>query len=430
MAAELRLFWRFLFLSPAAIANFQHQMLTVEQALESILSAVQPGKKELVGIDECLNRVLAENLTTPHDSPPFDKSMMDGFAVHSSGVTDSERFCLAVQETITAGHVPAHAVGAGMASRIMTGALIPEGADCVVPIERVVYDEAVPDQVTIAKEDIRPEWNVLRQGTSARANSPLLASGTQLEPQHIAVLAEFGVAQVSTYRPPRVSVLATGDELLDVTEPLVPGRIRNSNQPMLIAQIARAKAVPVPLGIARDNRDNLRQHIAEGLKSDFLLLSGGVSAGTLDLVPSELAAAGVTQVFHKIQMKPGKPLWFGQLQKHEHRCWVFGLPGNPVSSMICFELFVRPALRKFAGIDNPLPQVTAATLTAEVKVRGDRVTYFPARLEHSDAEISATPVPWGGSADLRSTADANGMCILEPCECAYESGQQVKVIFW
>jgi molybdopterin molybdotransferase len=182
------------------------------------------------------------------------------------------------------------------------------------------------------------------------------------------------------------------------------------------------------LGVAKDTREDLGPKIISGLECDFLLLSGGVSAGTLDLVPSELQAAGVEQVFHKIQMKPGKPLWFGRLKNGDHQCWVFGLPGNPVSSMVCFEVFVRTAMRKLAGHRKPEPTMVEARLTEAVTVKGDRATYFPSRLELTADGMTVSP--WGGSADLRSTAQANGMCVLMPRAESYAAGESVAAICW
>ncbi|MEQ9409591.1 MAG: molybdopterin molybdotransferase MoeA [Fuerstiella sp.] len=405
-------------------------MLTVDQALAAILDhVVQPGVS-WQPLQDCLHLVLARDLTTPHDSPPFDKAMMDGFAVASAGFDLGRTRTLPILETITAGVVPRHTIGPDSASRIMTGALIPSGADCVVPIEQTQFDEAAPQTVMVAADVVSADRNILRQGVSAQAGTPLMNAGTRLEPQHIAVLAEFGVAEVPVHRPATVAVLATGDELLPIDQPLTPGRIRNSNEPMLVSQIQRANAVAVPLGVARDDRAELRDFICRGLKQDILLLSGGVSAGTLDLVPSELATAGVSQVFHRIQMKPGKPLWFGRLQQDDHTCLVFGLPGNPVSSMVCFELFVRTALRRFSGLSDSAPRMVPAILTQDLMVKGDRVTYFPCRLNLTATGLEATPVPWGGSADLRSTADANGMCVLHPQTSGHQAGQQVEAILW
>lgn len=405
-------------------------MLTVDQAISAILNHVDVTTTDKVPLQDCLRLILAEDIDTPHDSPPFDKSMMDGFAVNSSDFNSGVNRELSVLETITAGTIPTCVVVRGTASRIMTGAPLPDGADCVVPIERVSFDDGCGVTVTICGDDVTADRHILRQGFAAKSGEPLLKAGTQLEPQHIAVLAEFGVANVPTHRRPTVAVLATGDELLPIDQPLTPGRIRNSNEPMLVSQIQRALATAVPLGIAKDNREDLSVKINQGLQCDFLLLSGGVSAGTLDLVPSELAAAGVVQVFHKIQMKPGKPLWFGQLQNKHHTCWVFGLPGNPVSSMICFEVFVRTALQKFAGTVSPEPQQIQATLKESLIIKGDRITYFPSRLEHTSTGTIAIPVPWGGSADLRSTANANGMCVFPPQKTVYEAGETVDAVIW
>lgn len=405
-------------------------MLTVTEALDLILTQATALPAETVSLRDSSRRVLAESLTTPHDSPPFDKSMMDGFVVDSRTVFSDGANELSVLETITAGTLPTQTPAAGTASRIMTGAPIPPGADCVIPIEHTQFDEQQPTVVRIASDRVEAEKNVLRQGVAAKAGAPLLSAGTVLQAQHIAVLAEFGVAELQTIRQPSVGVLATGDELIPFCEQLTPGTIRNSNEPMLEAQIGRAGAAAAPLGIARDNEAELANRIADGLQNDVLLLSGGVSAGTLDLVPAQLAAAGVKQVFHKVQMKPGKPLWFGTLERDDQRCLVFGLPGNPVSSMVCFEVFVRPALDQLAGRPAHGTRQRTAELTSEITIRGDRFTFFPSKIERTDGGLSATPVAWGGSADLRSTAEANGVCCLEAGGTGYTAGAAVPVICW
>lgn len=402
-------------------------MQTVESAIDHIRQTVPVGQPTKIPLREARGLALAEDLKTPHDSPPFDKSMMDGFALCVGEKTEGTHE-FKVREVITAGVVPTETVTSTNAARIMTGALLPAGANCVVPIERVEFDEARPDRVVISLDDLKPEQHVLRKGFNAETGDPLMAAGTTLAAQHIAVLAEFGVANVPVAARPSVAVLATGDELLDVSAALQPGRIRNSNELMLTAQIARTGASPVPLGIARDDRIELQQKIRAGLKEDILLLSGGVSAGTLDLVPSVLQEEGVEEVFHKIQMKPGKPLWFGVLPG-EKPCFVFGLPGNPVSSMVCFELFVRTALNRLAGKLPEEPQPISGELTQPMSVRGDRVTFFPARTEFIDGQVQVTPVHWTGSADLRATAEANSMCRLEPGP-AHQTGDLVPVYLW
>ena len=405
-------------------------MLTVKQALNLVLDHASPLTMRTSTLQECPDHVLAHSLTTPHDSPPFDKSMMDGFAVESRTVFDGDEADLKVIETITAGTLPTQIPSVGTASRIMTGAPLPPGADCVIPIENTRFDPHNPETVTIRREHVVGEQNVLRRGSAAKKASPLLPAGTQLKAQHVAVMAEFGIAEVPVVPQPAVGILATGDELIASSEPLTPGRIRNSNEPMLEAQVHRSGAEPVPLGIARDNERELSERIRAGLDRNVLLLSGGVSAGMLDLVPAQLEAAGVQQVFHKIRLKPGKPLWFGILHSEQHHCLVFGLPGNPVSSMVCFEVFVRPALEKMAGLPPHGARNQTATLTKDFTVRGDRPTYLPSTMVRTETGLNATPVAWGGSADLRSTAEANGVCCLEPGEPGYSAGASVPVICW
>ena len=405
-------------------------MLTITEALEQVLNQTKTRQAETVLLADCHNCVLAADLATPHESPPFDKSMMDGFAVDSRTVFESGVTELSVLETITAGTLPTQRPGAGTACRIMTGAPMPQGADCVVPIEKTSFSDEQPKVVRITPEHVASERHVLRKGASATAGTDLLAGGTPLKPQHIAVLAEFGLSSVDIIPQSRVAILATGDELIPSSEPLTPGRIRNSNEPMLVAQVQRAGGIPVPLGIARDDAEQLSVGISAGLKCDVLLLSGGVSAGTLDLVPAQLAAAGVRQVLHGIHMKPGKPLWFGAARTGHGLCLVFGLPGNPVSSMVCFEMFVRPALKKLAGRTPHGPEMHPATLTEEICVKGERPTCFPSLLCRTPEGLTATPVAWGGSADLKSTALANGLCLLEPVPGRYQAGDTVLVTAW
>jgi molybdopterin molybdotransferase len=270
---------------------------------------------------------------------------------------------------------------------------------------------------------------MMPRGKSMRRGDTVLSAGRELRAQELGALAEMGVAAVPVRRRPRVAILATGDELVCVAEKPGPGQIRNSNETMLIAQVRRAGGEPVPLGIARDNRPDLAAKIREGLQCDVLLLSGGVSAGKLDLVPSELDAAGVKEVFHKVNVKPGKPLWFG-LCETMNRCCVFGLPGNPVSSMVCFELFARPAIRRLMGIENPRPEPVFAQLLHPFTFRGDRHTYHPCQLEWTQNGLFARIGTWHGSADLRSTVDTQGLAVFQPEETVFQTGDRIAVIPW
>lgn len=405
-------------------------MLSVSDALGMVLAKTERSAVETVALANALHRVLAVDLLTPHDSPPFDKSLMDGFAVTTSASADQELIQLAVVETITAGMVPTKAVTRTHAVRIMTGATLPANCDCVVPIERTQFDESTPDQVVIPRDAVVAEANLMRRGTAARQGSQLLCAGTELQPQQIAALAEFGQAGLPVYRRPTVAVLATGDELIPYDQPLRSGAVRNSNEPMLLAQAATCGACPVSLGVARDTVAELSIRIQQGLEHDVLLLSGGVSAGTLDLVPQQFAAAGVEQIFHGVDMKPGKPLWFG-IRRHKSRTTlVFGLPGNPVSSLVCFELFVRPALKKISGIGGQGRSALVARLTHSFTVKGNRPVYQPAVISVDEGQLKVRPVAWNGSSDLKATVEANGMALMTSAHGGYHAGELLSVWFW
>jgi len=401
-------------------------MLTVVEALDAITSVVAPGPVESVPLAEALGRVLAERVDSDIDSPPFDKSLMDGFAVRATDVaTGTAR--LVVVEEVTAGEVAEKSLETGQAIQIMTGAPIPDGADAVVRIEDTEVE--IDQQQTLVRIDTRPVTtgqDMIQQGTSMRRGDAVMPAGRRLRPQELGLLAELGQHTLSVHRQVTVGVLATGDELVAIDRQPQAGQIRNSNESMLAAQVRASGAVARELGIARDNPEDLAAKIREGLDCDILLLSGGVSAGRLDLVPEQLEAAGVTEVFHKVKLKPGKPLWFGTSKD----AIVFGLPGNPVSSMVCFELFVRTALRRLAGTDPATPCPTAARLACDFEFRGDRPTYFPGRLENQPDGPRVTPVNWHGSSDLRSTADANSMIHFPAGNQLYQARQWVEVHEW
>ena len=577
-------------------------MLSVTQAFDKLLATVEPLAAVSLPLSDVLGLTLAEDISAPADSPPFDKALMDGFAVRAADVA-SGFVSLKVVEIVTAGRVPSKSVGPGEATQIMTGAPLPEGADLVVKIEETLPDI---DSVHVTMKSITPGANILRRGTSVRAGDVVLKAGMKLNGSRIGALAELGRAVVQVHRRPTVAVLATGDELVPIDETPGPGQIRNSNEAMLIAQIQAAGAIPIPLGFARDNRTDLRAKIQEGLQCDMLVLSGGVSAGMLDLVPSELKAAGVHEVFHQVALKPGKPVWFGvqmnrrssasviaadksfneniptekntsrvrlSLDKFYERiqsmqrggplfdvlrsipfirrlvvienesevdiayqridaiinamskwekdhpdkldifrvrriasdsdttiedvdqlivdfrrtnefleqsdgqnasqrikefrkfaryfedaagaprttavehslrrtvapssvltaqssCYVFGLPGNPVSSLVCCELFVRTAIRRLMGEQPPKPRPMPARLEHDYSARADRPTYHPAKLMWSPEGAVVKLVPWHGSSDLCGTVAANGMAFLSGEAKEYRAGDMLEVIAW
>jgi len=402
-------------------------MLSVNEALEKILATIVPLEVIRVPLGESLGMTLAEDIHSSIDLPSFDKALMDGYAVKIDDIVNGSA-TLRVIEVITAGNIPTKTIAPGEASQIMTGAPLPQGADAVIKVEDTQRDG---DNVVIKTTSPTSNTNIIRRGTSVRVGGRVLRSGMNLNCARIGALAELGHDEVSVQRRPRVAILATGDELVPIDQTPGPGQIRNSNESMLAVQIQAAGGIPVPLGIARDDRDILKAAIVRGLECDMLVLSGGVSAGTLDLVPSSLADAGVREVFHKVQMKPGKPIWFGTGRGPTGSvCHVFGLPGNPVSSLVCFELFVRTAIRRLMAIDPATPQAVVGQLEHDYSTRSDRPTYHPAQLNWTADGLAVTLVPWHGSSDLCGTVAANGMAYLPGEARQYRVGDCLETYAW
>ncbi len=360
--------------------------------------------------------VLHEEIVCTTDSPPFDKAQVDGYAVRCLDMPQPG-VILDVMDEVTAGQVPARPVTAGTATRIMTGAPIPPGADAVVMVERteMVADTADSSANRVRVDDSpRSGQNILRRGESMRSGDVVLRPGHLLRGIEIGLLAELGVTEVQVYRRPTVAIISTGNELVPLDQTPSDGQIRNSNGPMLESLVREAGGQPVSIGIARDTQEDLVASISRGLESDVLLLSGGVSAGILDLVPQVLQQLGVEKVFHKVHLKPGKPLWFGARRREQREHLVFGLPGNPVSSLVCFHLFVRPALAKLAGRSTEIAGIATAKLAVPFRHRGDRPTFFPGRTRRDRNDLVVEPLGWRGSADLRTLVDADALICIHP----------------
>ena len=413
------------------------------QRLITETAVVLPPRR--VRLEDAAGQQLRADIVADVDSPPWDRAMMDGFAVSaadfpapSAQADDSTAAHEIVELDVAAERAAGDAAGLtvcpGRCVRIMTGAPVPPGADAIVPIERAIDGTAAAhagSRVRLQDPRFRIGQHIARQGDSFRAGQTVLRAGVRLAAPQLGLAAEAGADHVVCSVPPRVAIIATGSELVPVGVVPAYGQTRNSNGPMLAASVNECGAEALPLGIAGDKPEPLRAAIAQGLAADMLLLSGGVSAGDYDLVPGALAAAGVECVFHKVRLKPGKPIWFGVFRRAAAApTLVFGLPGNPVSSLVCFELFVRPALAIQAGQSAAAGQrpVFPAQLLAAVKGNAKRPVYHPCTLTQEPAGLTAEPLPWGGSADLLGLSRANGLMLL-PAGCGELAvGETVTVL--
>ena len=394
-------------------------MISIEEAVASVVANSTALPPRSVSLMESLGCHLAECIASPIDSPPFDKALMDGYAVRAADITTAQT-SLDVIDQQMAGDVVHRTVGPGQAIRIMTGSPIPPGADTIVVLE---HTETGDGSVIIQEHPVVADRHILRRGTCIRKNQVVLQEGDLLTPGRIGLLAEIGHDPVRVVPPPTVSILATGNELVPPSETPAAGQIRNSNGPMLQAMVQQWGGSPVDLGIGPDHPGKLGQLISSGLESDILILSGGVSAGDRDLVPALLRENGVVQEFHKVQLKPGKPLWFGTCGS----TLVFGLPGNPVSSFVCFQLFVRLAMRRMKMDRLEDIPFEYGVLQSE-SPPGKRTTFFPGRVAwEPDRQPQVKLLRWHGSADLRTLADAD--CLVElPAGRQLAVGDSVRIV--
>jgi molybdopterin molybdotransferase len=414
-------------------------LIDVEEALAEILRHVKPLEPEDVPILDALNRVLAEPIVSDIEIPPFDNSAMDGYAVRAAdvaGVTAEMPVRLVVSGSVAAGYVAGVSVEPGTAIRIMTGAPLPTGADAVVPIEQTSDAgrskgqrlEAPSDTVWV-NEPVAPRDHVRPAGEDVRRGEEVLAPGRLIRPQEIGVLASLGYETVRVHRQPRVAILATGDELLEVHEPLAPGKIRNSNEYTNAALVVRTGGIPVRLGIARDEVADLTAKIGLGLDqgADLFLTSGGVSVGDYDVVKDVLGAEGQMQ-FWQVNMKPGKPLAFGLLPGREKGKQVplLGLPGNPVSAMVSFEQFARPAILKMLGHADLAKPTIQATVDEPLKNSGRR-GFVRVVVTRGVDGYHARTTGEQGSGVLTSMARANGLAIVPEGTYHVEAGREVTV---
>jgi len=406
-------------------------MLSVFEALDLVLSQVRALPPASCPAGDAMGLVLAEDIVADLDSPPFDKALVDGFAVRSSDLSGPSRR-LDVGESIMAGQTPSRPLSQREAAVVMTGAPVPPDCDSVVMHERT---ERNMDGVLILEPDVRPGQNLLARGKEMRAGEVVVSSGSILRPPYLGVVASVGRTHVRVVPRPRVAIVSTGDELVEPGQSPGPGQIRNSNAVMLEAFLKQDAAGVLMPPIAPDESGPLGQILGRGLEADVLVISGGVSAGERDLVPASLNALGVSRIFHKVAMKPGKPLWFGigpPRGNDRPPALVFGLPGNPVSVLVGVLLFVKSACRALAGNPHPRPPIVRVQLDNRFAHRGDRTTFFPARFfgpdESATSRSSIETLVWSGSADLRAAAAADGFAVFAAGDRDYESGEIVDFL--
>lgn len=410
-------------------------MITVEEARTYILKHFQPLEPERVHLLDALDRTLAEDVFSDLSVPPFNNSAMDGYALRAEDIAGSTRekpTTLRVIGDIAAGYVAQKQVGQGEAMRIMTGAPMPHGADTVVRFEET--SEGVQprgerknrDSVEIWKSGARGD-NVRNAGEDVRQGAVVLARGTVLSAAGVGVLAMVGKKEVSVHRRPRVAVLATGDELVDVDQPITPGKIRNSNEYSNTAAVIKAGAIPVRLGIARDNITDLTAKIRAGLDADvdLFLTSAGVSVGDYDMVKDVLGAEGEMH-FWQVKMKPGKPLAFGIL-RGKKPVPILGLPGNPVSSIVSFEVFARPAILTMLGKTKFTRPSVRAILENEATNNADRRNFIRVWVEQRDGKLFARTTGEQGSGILTSIAKANGLLTMPEDLTLIKAGTEVEI---
>ncbi|HVO82365.1 MAG TPA: gephyrin-like molybdotransferase Glp [Terriglobales bacterium] len=419
---------------PSLILSFEDARHLVEEHA----ARLRPRGKELVELLDSAGQVLAEPVAADRNLPSFPRATRDGYAVRAADLAQLPAR-LEVIGDIKAGVAPSEVpvkLEAGQAAGIMTGAPAPPGADAVVMVE---YTSRAGNTVEIAK-GIAAGDNIVPAGAEARRGARLLAPGMRLDYAAVAVAASVGRSHLLVYAKPQVAVLATGDEVVDIDALPGPNQIRNSNTYSLAAQVVAAGGEPVPLPIAPDEPGRLRELITDGLEADLLLLAGGVSMGKYDLVEQVLAELQAEFFFTGVQIQPGRPLVFGRVPSDRDRdasgtagggpgaTYFFGLPGNPVSTMVCFELFARPVLEALAGMAPRKLRFLRAQLKAELNTKTGLKRFLPAILSGEFEQAEVELAPWQGSGDIAATARANCYLVVAPDRERIAAGEWVPVL--
>ncbi len=400
--------------------------VTVEEAQRIVGERMQSLGTEYISISNCLGRTLAGDVFCDTDVPMFDRTLRDGYAVRVADLR-SVPADLKVVGSIEAGGFSTCTLGEREAVQINTGAPLPPGCDAVVMVEHTQASDS--NSVTINKIP-KASDHVCRAGAYVRKGERILKAGTLLGPCQIGAAATAGAARMQVYMQPEVSVLITGDEVVDVDKAPAGSQIRDCNGPMLMALLSGSPYVASGrsklLGPVRDDKKSLLRAVAEGLEADCLLVTGGISMGTKDLVPDVLRECGVQMHFAKMRTKPGRPTLFGTTNRP---CYVFGLPGNPVSAFIGFWLLVKPALAAMQGREGEMPKPVRARLQGTAQATGNRQSYWPARVRWNEGgSLLALPLSWGGSGDPFGMVEANGLLVRPPHAQAIGDGATVDVV--
>jgi molybdopterin molybdotransferase len=395
-------------------------LVSLEDAQRLIVERLKRLDAERVPIERAHGRVLAEPVHAVVDLPPFPSSAMDGYALRAAD-TQSAPVTLALAGAVAAGAPAGAPVGAGEAMAISTGGVVPEGADAVVPVERARQENG---RVGV-DQPVEAGANVRGRGGDVTAGATVLEPGVLLGAAQVGALAAAGISEVRCAKRPRVGILVTGSELRKPGEPLGPGQIYESNGLMLAAQLASAGAVPAQLGIAADTEEEHRKAMERALLGfDMLVTSGGASVGEHDLVRKVQADLRVDEVFWGVAIRPGKPCAFGVRRDHP----VFNLPGNPVSALVCFELFVRPAVNVLLGLSDPVPALARGVLAAAVKRQPERDEFVRARREHAGSEVRLHPVAGQDSHMIVAAAQADALVHVARGEGAVEAGAEARYL--
>jgi len=396
-------------------------VIPVDKALEIVLAHTPVLPAEEVDLPSSVGRVLAEDIHADLDMPPFDRSAMDGYAVRAADVARAP-VVLEVAGQVRAGHWPDRALEPGQAIQIMTGAPVPAGATAVQPVEKTRPVEGGRRVEMLAP--VEPGAHIARQGAEVMAGDRLLERGRTIDPATVAVLAAAGKGRLRVGRRPTLAMLVTGDELVDVWDTPSRGRIRNTNGYAVMAQARWAGAEARSLGVVPDVSDRIAEAVRDGFRDDVLVISGGVSEGAYDLVEEVLARFDVGLLFTKVAIKPGAPLVFGRRGDK----LVFGLPGNPVSAQVTFDVFVRAALLRMQGANVVSRPRVEVELLDSVKNRSGRQAYSPARVGFEKGRLVARPVASQGSADIVAHAQANALVLLEADQLRADAGDKVPAL--